>query len=344
MPPRTLLPNKYLKYFIIKPYEWHQNKIGYYHVSQIGANNQRLEPKDHSGPCLRDTFYGFIPIDVKLQSLNTQGNFGVGNIFHPHVENIQKTNNPFNFPEFPLQKLLDHDGQKIIVLGSIDLPRQKILTFDDNADDPIPIHITDLKTASDYTFPYDNSVMNRNPTHFDQVYIYGYWLINYYLNSKYNKLIDLTVAYINKHEAYTGEQVEKYDNDHGVGIFIDFITRAFTLDTKLRRFMKIYSEWCDHCVEELKGNEKNTNLMLELKIQMNECLPTREPHKWCKFCDNRFRCRDNVVFDCDVRKYSVEEIEVFYKNETGKNAYWRGKHTKAFEKYAYGFKLEDNEL
>lgn len=340
-PPRTILPNKYKKYFIIRPYDWHQNKIGYYHVSQIGNNNQDLKQKEHSGPCLRDTFYGFIPIDVKIQSLITEGNFGVGHLFHGHIEIIQKTNDPFNFPEFPLQKLLDHDGQKIIILGSIDLPRQQILTFDDEAKDPIPIHITDLKTASEYTFPFDNSIMNRSPTHFTQVYIYGYWLMNYYLNQKYNELIDLTVAYINKHEAYTGEQRELYDNDAGMRIFIDFISRAFELDTCLKKFMEIYNEYSDYIKDHPAPGKNHID---EYKISMNETLPVREPHKWCKYCDNRFRCRDNVIFDEDVRKYSIEEIEVFYKNETGKNAYWRGKHTKAFEKYSYGFRLEDNEL
>ena len=342
-PPRTILPNKYLDYFVIRPYEWHQNKIGYYHVSQIGSSHVNLDPKKHSGPCLRDTFFVFIPIDKKKQSLLTTGNFEVGNIFHGHVEDIKKTNNPFHFPEFPLQRLMDRNGQKLIILGSIDLPRQKILTFKDNANKPIPIHITDLKTASEFTFPYDNSEDNQNPTHFDQVTIYGFWLMNYYLRRKYNRLVDLTVAYLNKHEAYTGEQVRKYNNEAAKVIFVDFIKRAFILDKKIRQFMKILNEYENKLLE--VGPDKFTDEMREsYHIRLNECLPDREPHHWCKYCNNRFRCRDNVVYDCDVRKYSIEEIEVFYKNETGKNAIWRGKHTKAFDSYSYGFKVEGDEL
>ena len=344
MPPRTVLPNKFEKYFIIRPYDWHEVRIGYYHVSTIGAYNQNREQKEHSGPCLRDTFYGFIPVDKKKQSLNTQGNFKQGDFIHEKGEGIAKINDPFVFPEFPLQRLLAHGKQKIIILGSIDLPKQKQLTLDDNPINAIVINITDFKSASDYTFPYDNSEKNRNPTHFDQVNIYTYWLLNYYLNNKYITVEDITVAYVNKHELYTGEQKVKYNNDKALGIFVDFVSRAFELDTKLKRFMKIYDEWYDHHLEELKGNEKNTPETIQLKIDMIDCLPTKEPHKWCKFCDNRFRCRDNVIFDADVRVYSMEEIEIFYKNETGKSPTYRGKYSKTFDKFAYGFNRPKDEL
>ncbi|KKK66584.1 hypothetical protein LCGC14_2962610, partial [marine sediment metagenome] len=82
----------------------------------------------------------------------------------------------------------------------------------------------------------------------------------------------------------------------------------------------------------------------DLKIKMNACLPRKEPHHWSKFSKYRFRSRDNVIFDEDVRTHSIEEIEGFYTKETGKKPYYRGKHTKAFESYAYGFKISGDEL
>ncbi len=338
MPPKTVLKNQYLKYFEPEKTEWHRNIIGEYHVSAIGSNQQSLKQNKHSGPCLRNTFYGYIPVDKKEQSLTTRGTFKMGIMMHKVVQMGAKDNRPC-IVEFPLARTFESGEDRITLFGSADL-----VEFDNIPEGGKVLYVTlvDLKSASDWTYPYQAESLN--PTHRDQVVIYAYWLQNFVFNPKVMKISKIRVVYMNKQEAYCGEIDIPYDNDKAVGTWIDFISRAFELDTKLHRFMKIYNEWYLYHLDELKGLTKNPKLELELKMGMNNCLPTREPHHWCKFCDNRFRCRDNVVFDADVRKYSVEEIEVFYKNETGKNAIWRGKHTKAFDTYAYGFKLEGDEL
>ena len=333
MAPNTRLQNEYVKYFIIRERDWHEKKIGYYHVSVVGCNHQYLEPDKHSGPCLRAAFYEYT--SPKEQSLSTKGNFHVGNSVHSEVELKAKINDPFCFPEFPLQRLFEHKGHKIIALGSIDIPTQKELTLEDNAEDPILISVIDLKTASNWTFPFDES--DINPTHFDQTKIYSFWLITYYLNRKYNKMDELTITYINKHEYYCGEQTQKYNNLEAKEIFTSFIKRCFKLDSRLKKFVKLKHNYDILFEDEPKPNEDR---VLELKLSINKCLPDAEPMHWCKFCDNRNRCRDNVYFDEDVRMYSIAEIEKLYENETGKKSYYRGKHTQAYNKFEYGFKVE----
>ena len=330
MPPRTRLPNKYEKYFEAKPTEWHRNIIGEYHVSAIGVNHRELEQNEHSGPNLRDTFYEYA--NPLPNSATTRGNFKMGNIMHKYVQKGAKANRPC-IVEFPLAKTFTSGNQTIKVFGSIDL-----IEFDKEPDkDGIAtITLVDLKSASDYTYPFGPEKLN--PTHQDQVMIYAYWLQNWILNPKVMKISKIRIVYMNKHEAYCGEIDIPYDNDKMIGYWVDFISRCFELDTKLRRFTKIYVKYM-----EIMGKSGFHNVQ-DLKIKMNACLPRKEPHHWSKFSKYRFRSRDNVIFDEDVRTHSIEEIEGFYTKETGKKPYYRGKHTKAFESYAYGFKISGDEL
>ena len=156
---------------------------------------------------------------------------------------------------------------------------------------------------------------------------------------------ELTITYINKHEYYCGEQTQKYNNLEAKAIFTSFIKRCFRLDLRLKKFVKLkshYDKLIKDCPKEMgfKKLELIEDEQLELKLKINKCLPDAEPMHWCKFCDNRHRCRDNVYFDEDVRIYSIAEIEKLYEKETGKKSYYRGKHTKAYEKFEYGFKLK----
>lgn len=324
MPPRTNLKNQYEKYFEAKPTEWHRNIIGEYHVSAVGVNHQDLEQNEHSGPCLRDTFYGYVnPIKQKI---STTGNFKVGNIFHKYVQDRAKANRPC-IVEFPLARSFSVGDQTIKVFGSVD-----IIEFDQipKENQIQTVTFVDLKTASDYTFPY--SSVELNPTHRDQVMIYAYWLQNYIFDKKLIRISKIRVVYMNKHEGYCGEVDILYDNDKALHVWVDFIHRCFELHKKFNQFLDL-----------ITGNKEGYST-IDQRILQNKCLPEKEPHHWCKFCDYRFRCRDDVIHDVDVRKYSTEEIEAFYTKETGKKPFYRNKHTKAFESYAYGFCIEDNEL
>lgn len=315
----TSLPNKFEKYFIIKPKKWHGNIIGIYHPSSIGCTHTELNQDDHSGPCLRDTFYEYV--NPKEKSLTTRGNLEAGNIMHPIVERNAKKNDPFCFPEFPLQKLFKKGIMKIITHGSIDLPRQMRLTFLNEPEDPIYVNIGDIKTSSEYTFPKTEE--DQNPTHFDQTYIYAAWLQNFYLNSNYIKIKDLTIIYINKHNLYTGEQTIPYDNMKGLSKFLDFIDRCWTLHEALLKYMFNRMELFNHYQN------------------ISEILPPKEPHKWCKLSENLQRCRDNVIFEENIKSYTDEEIEEIYKTETGKSPKWRGDYSKTFLNFKAKFKIRE---
>ncbi len=328
MPPRTRLPNKYEKYFEAKPTEWHHNIIGEYHVSTIGVGHQDLEQNEHSGPDLRDTFYEYI--NPLPNNATTRGNFKMGNIIHTEIQAIARANRPC-IVEFPLAKTFINGDQRIKVFGSIDL-----IEYDDElAKNGIiqAITLVDLKSASDYTYPYGPE--NLNPTHRDQVMIYAYWLQNWILNPKVMRISKIRIVYVNKHEAYCGEVDIIYDNDKAVLIWVEFINRCFELNKQLWKYKKIEEEW---------KHLESGNDGLDERIELNSCLPKSEPHHWSKFSKYRFRSRDNVIFDEDVRTHSIEEIEGFYTKATGKKPFYRGKHTKAFETYVYGFKLKGDEL
>ncbi len=333
MPPRTRLTNKYEKYFEAKPTEWHRNIIGEYHVSAIGVGHQDLEQNEHSGPDLRDTFYEYI--NPLPDSALTRGNFKMGNIMHREVQTDAKANRPC-IVEYPLFRTFIRGDQRIKIFGSIDL-----IEYDNElAKNGIiqAITLVDLKSASDWTYPYGPE--NLNPTHRDQVIIYAYWLQNWVFNIKVMKISKIRVVYMNKHEAYCGEVNVIYDNDKALLIWIEFINRCFELDKKLHDYTKMYKNY-KISLDESNQMKTTKKQKTELRIELNGCLPQSEPHHWSKFSKYRFRSRDNVIFDEDVRTHSIEEIEGFYTEATGKKPLYRGKHTKAFETYAYGFKIDE---
>ena len=334
-PPKTRLQNKYTKYFEPKVTEWHRNVIGEYHVSAVGVSHKDLEQNDHSGPDLRDTFYEYI--NPLPNSLATTGNFKMGNIMHAFVQDGAKKNRPC-LVEFPLVKTFISGDQRIKIFGSVDL-----VEFEEKPDkDGIAIvTLVDLKSSSEYTFPFGPE--NLNPTHRDQVMIYAYWLQNWIFNPKVLRISKIRIVYMNKHDAFCGEIDIVYDNDKALLIWVDFLSRCFRLDKKLHEYTKMSKNY-KISLDESNRTKTPKKQKTDLRIEMNKCLPEREPHHWSKFSKYRFRSRDDVIFDEDVRKYSIKEIEGFYTKETGKKPIWRGKYTKAFDSYAYGFKVVGDEL
>ena len=58
------------------PIDWHAKRVGVYHVSVIGCNHKDLEPDDHSGPCLREAYWGYV--NPRPPTVETIGNFEEG--------------------------------------------------------------------------------------------------------------------------------------------------------------------------------------------------------------------------------------------------------------------------
>ena len=157
--------NKYRKYYYEIDTEWHENKIGTYHVSGIGNSHKDLDPWEHAGPCLRDTYWDYLdPIEDNDE---TAGNFHIGKILHEIIQDIYKHNVPNSIIEFPI--VIKHND--ITIKGSVD-----IIDFDKEA-------IIDIKTASMFTFP--SSEYDYNPTYVSQVSIYSA-LLSYWVFKKMN--------------------------------------------------------------------------------------------------------------------------------------------------------------
>ena len=321
----SLLKNQYKKYWIEEPVEHHKNIIGEYHVSSIGCDNQHLSPDDHAGPCLRQTFYGYVaPMEFTNQ---TAGNFHIGTISHKEIQRIYKLNHDAVIDEYPLGLKIKIDDDLIKILGSIDITDE---TFDIK---PLInlIDIIDFKTASDWTFPKDKD--DKNPTNFNQVNIYGYILFAYKINRKYNKIRNLKLVYIAKHNLYTGEQSIQFDAGIALLKFTEFITRVKYLHSLLKEYYKIMEFY-----KTVSNLESRRKLICK---ETTKCLPKKEPNKWCKFCDYRQRCYADVIEEKDVPIITLKEVEDLYMRETGKSSIWRGNYTKGFDTFKYRFKVKD---
>ena len=295
----TSLENQYQKYWIEVPKEWHENKIGIYHVSSIGCSSERLDPEDHSGPCLRETFYNYINfIDYDDTS---KGNFHQGRLMHKEAQRIYRINHPASIDEFPLGKKITMNGVEVLLLGSID-----IVEFTEDG----KLNIIDFKSASNWTFPKTED--NKSPTHFNQVRIYAYWLQNFILNKKYQKIDKLKIIYLGKHNLYTGEQEEEYNKTKCMEAWLDFINRAIGLHFQFL------------------GYNKSKSL---------DFLPNKEPHKWCKNCRYSQRCKDDKIFDENIKSYTLKEVEEIYRDKTGKSPKWKGEYSKKFINFKSTFKV-----
>ena len=244
---RTKIKNEFQKYWHPEFRDWHENIIGIYHISSIGNSHQDLDSDEHSGPCLRQTYFEYT--DPIPNSDETEGNFEEGEEHHKKLQKIIKKWKPNTVIEDPLARIFEKDGQKIIITGSIDITYKHLLKLArDSAKTKKRISIWDIKTASDYTLPKDR--YDKNPTHFDQTSNYGTFLILYELNPKTNEIVRQKIIYTNKHNKSTHVQRQKFNLEKGIEKFSEMIDRAFYLDNCLK--LKMFPEaepmhWCKYC-------------------------------------------------------------------------------------------------
>ena len=219
---------------------------------------------------------------------------------HSEVQRIYVINHHGAIAECPLGRRIIYGDLEFIILGSIDI------TDSEFSDKPLVnwIDVIDFKSASDWTFPKD--IDDKNPTHFDQTKIYTFILFTFTLNSTYNKIRDIKVVYMGKHNLYTGEQIIKFNMAECASKYSSFIQRCSKLHMAL----------------------------------IQKKLPDKEPMKWCSMCDYRSRCEANVISMEDVPSLMIKEVRNLYSKETGKSPMWRGKETKGFEKFKYRFKID----
>lgn len=223
--------NEYRKYYYEREVDWHETKIGIYHVSAIGNSHKDLDPQEHSGPCLRETFFGYT--DPIKNDDKSQGNFHMGDILHPIVQGIYKKNVPNSVIEFPIVIQLTKD---ITIKGSVD-----IIDFDKQA-------VIDIKTASLFTFP--SSEYDYNPTHTSQISIYSGALELYVFKETFFKPKLLRMVYTKKHNLETVEIDLNADEEDVTNSYNDFIERVTYLDECLRENKVPAAEphkWCKFC-------------------------------------------------------------------------------------------------
>lgn len=235
--------------------DWHENIIGVYHISAIGCNHQDLNYNEHSGPCLRQTFWEYV--DPLPDSDETTGNFEEGNDHHKLLEGIIKKWKPNTIIEKPMSKLFTRDGITILITGSVDVEYQHLFDLDkDDSKTKKKISIWDIKTASSYTMPKNKDDMN--PTHFDQISNYATFNYMYEINTETKEISRLKMIYVDKRNKKTIIQHMEFDIDIGVELLSDLVDRAFALH---------------ECLE-------------------NNVVPIPEPMKWCKYCKYLSRCID----------------------------------------------------
>lgn len=226
--------NEFKKYWTIREKDWHEYKIGTYHISAIGVSHQDLEPEEHSGPCLRDKYFTYLAGEE--HSIETEGNFYLGNLLHREAQAIYKKNHPNSTSEFPLVYNIDSNGEPLEIRGSVD-----IIDFNIQSN-------PDLKTASMFTFPkseYDTSI-----TYLTQVNLYTYILKEMVFRPSWYLPLFLRIVYFKKHNLYTIEQDQPYYEKEGESIYLEFIERVCYLDDCLKNGQVPDAEpmkWCKYC-------------------------------------------------------------------------------------------------
>ena len=227
-----------MDYFVKQNIDWHTYEIGVYHVSAIGVGHQDLDPKEHYGPCLRNTAYNYI--NKLPDNLSSKGNLEIGRILHKHVQDIYVSNHPNAVMEFPVMTKFH---KLLTSLGSIDILEQ----FYNHTYKGIDIDIIDFKTASQYTLP--KTKWDRNPTYFSQVKIYGAKLMDYFDANRvfFGKF---KVIYINKHNLGTFPIEAQYDRSELWDVHKEYKERCELLHKHLyKRELpdKEPMRWCKYC-------------------------------------------------------------------------------------------------
>ena len=223
--------NKYRKYYFENEEDWHTYEIGTYHVSAVGNSHKDLNPHDHSGPCLRATYFDYIhPIENDDKS---EGNFHIGRILHKVIQEIYKINVPNSIIEFPIVLEVK---KGITIKGSVD-----IIDLDEKS-------IPDIKTASLFTFP--TSEYDYSPTHVSQTSIYSALLQMYVFKETFFKPKILRVIYTKKHNLETVEVDLDVNEEDVAKSYDDFVARVIHLDECLREKKIPDAEpmkWCKFC-------------------------------------------------------------------------------------------------
>lgn len=212
----------------------------------------------------------------------------MGNIIHKHIQELAVKNNPRIITEFPLGLKIFREDLKI--LGSIDIVKFDFDKFD----------IEDIKTASQYTLPKNED--DKNPTYFDQMYIYAYFIKNYVF-VHFMKLEKITIVYVNKHNLQTFKISEKYNPIKAEKIWDNYLLRV-----------------------------KKLHAHLTIKT-----LPKKEPNRWCKLCKYLPMCNEDVLSPDDIPSYSQEKLKEMFEEMTGKNAFWNSHETQNFKKWKIKF-------
>ena len=225
------MENKYKKYFELVGKEWHDHKIGTYHVSAVGNSHADIDPQEHYGPCLRSTYWDYLdPVENDEKS---EGNFKMGDFLHEIAEANYKKNHPNSVNEFPIVLKISKD---VTIKGSID-----IIDFDDKI-------VLDFKSSSMFTFP--SSEYDYNETYLSQVRIYTALLEYWIIKDTYFKPEKLRVVYIKKHNLETVELDILYDWEEVAEAYGDFLERVKYLDNCLRNKKEPEAEphkWCKFC-------------------------------------------------------------------------------------------------
>ena len=255
---KTQIPNKFIEVWhperFSEPVDWHEKIIGIYHISVVGCDHQDLEPDEHSGPCLRTSFWDYI--DAIPDDPESEGNFEMGRDLHEKWQKLVKEWYPHADIERTVAKIFTRFEESILLVGSEDVHMPLLFNLaHDTSKTKRKREIWDGKSASEWTLPKGR--YDKNPTHFDQPYIYGGMEILFELNMEHNEIKRIKVYYFDKHNKGTYIQREHFEPDVAVDKLGDCVDRAFYLHACL----------------------------------VSSKIPNPEPHKWCKYCRYISRCK-----------------------------------------------------
>lgn len=273
------IKNEFRKYWHPEFKDWHAYEIGTYHVSSIGCSHQHLESDEHSGPCIRQTYYEYT--DPLPNSDETDGLMEEGNEHHEKLQKIIKKWKPNSIIEYPVSVLLTREvngvKETIALVGSVDILYKHLfdLTKDDSSSIRV-LSIWDIKTCGQWTVPL--SRYDKNPTHFDQVDLYSYMALNFEFNPETHMIKRKKLIYVNKHQKGTYVQRETYRPEKAKAKYEDAEARCWYLHDCLVR----------------------------------EEPPIAEPMHWCKYCKYVKRCiADGGVEPILYKNGKIKSMEVY---------------------------------
>lgn len=235
--------NEYYAYFEGQPIPWHDYAIGNYHLSAIGVSHQELDPKQHSGPCLKKLYDEYQQKfgGCYVEPPERKGIFKIGIMIHKEIQENAKEKDPSLDVEYALILPLAIGKDVVYVKGSIDLLSRY---------DP---YLTDIKSSAPYNMPKNEK--DYHISHGDQTILY-----TYIYNNKMRNLVempeieDVRIAYVSKHNLDTRICNVDYDDDIGKEYYDDLMGRVKYFHKCLKKQVAPIGEpmkYCKYC--ELKG-------------------------------------------------------------------------------------------